>query len=177
MDIGLLIVRIVMGGLFVGHGAQKLFGWFGGGALPGTAAMMDSLGYRSGRTAAIMAGATEFGAGMLLVFGFLTAFAAAGVIGVMINAIIAVHLPKGAWNTNGGYEYPVVLASLATLLAFAGAGRYSLDSAAGTGMNGSFWGVWALALGLVAGFVMAATRQTGPAVQQREHEEQRRRAA
>src|SRR5687767_13045552 len=98
MDIGLLVLRLVVGTLFVGHGTQKLFGWFGGYGLEGTGGWLRSLGYRGGKTAAAAAGLAEAVGGALLVLGFMTPFAAAAIIGVMINAIASVHLDKGVWN-------------------------------------------------------------------------------
>src|SRR5205085_1331559 len=102
MNIGLFVLRIVVGGLFIGHGAQKLFGWFGGGGLKGTGQMYDKIGFRPGRRMAMLAGASEFGGGALLVLGFLSPLGSAAIIGMMTAAILAVHLPNGMWNTNGG---------------------------------------------------------------------------
>src|SRR5205809_7809768 len=102
MSLGLLILRVVMGGLFVGHGTQRLFGWFGGYGPEGAGGGFEDLGYTPGRTMAIVAGACEAGAGAMLILGLLTPLAAAIVIGVMINASLAVHADKGVWNTDGG---------------------------------------------------------------------------
>src|SRR6266566_5934214 len=102
MTVGLMILRVVVGALFAGHGAQKLCGWFGGHGINGTAGFMESLRYRNGHVAAVLAGLTEAVSGLMLMLGFLTPFAAAGIVGVMLNAIAAVHLRNGLWNTSGG---------------------------------------------------------------------------
>src|SRR5438477_12398674 len=109
MDLGLLILRLVVGALFIGHGTQKLFGWFGGHGLEGTAGFMHSLGYRPGKRYAALAGVAEAGGGALLLIGFLTPLAAAFIIGMMLNATLSVHLENGVWATNGGYELPRVM--------------------------------------------------------------------
>jgi putative oxidoreductase len=150
MSTGLLILRIVVGGLFVGHGAQKLFGWFGGHGLEGSAAFMRSLEYRNGRVAALLAGLTETLSGALLVFGLLTPLAVAGIVGVMIN-VMPPHLRNGVWNANGGIELPLVYTAAATALGFTGAGAFSLDRLFGLHLNGVGFGLGALVLGLVAG--------------------------
>ncbi len=158
MDVGLLILRAVVGALFVGHGAQKLFGSFGGHGIEGTGGFMSSLGYRNGRAMATLTGVAEFGSGALLMLGFLTPFAAAGIIGVMLNAIIAVHAPKGLWNPNGGMEYPIVLSTVAATLAFAGPGAFSIDAAFDLGLAGNTWGLSAILLGAISGSIVAMSR-------------------
>src|SRR5436190_22534731 len=115
MDLALLVLRVVVGFLFAGHGAQKLFGVFGGGGLDGTAQMFEKLGLRPSGLHARIAGTTEFMGGLLIVLGLLTPFAAAGLIAVMTAAVVTVHGPNGLWSSNRGYEYNLVLA--ATLFA------------------------------------------------------------
>lgn len=163
MDLGLLVLRVVVGGLFAGHGTQKLFGWFGGHGLEGTGGFFEQLGYRPGKPHASLAGLSEAGGGLLLVLGLLTPLACAAIVGVMVNAIVAVHAPKGVWNTDGGIEYPLVLMASASALAFTGAGDFSLDSALGWRLSGYGWGVFAVALGLLGGVVLSSTRRTEPA--------------
>ncbi|TDD52062.1 DoxX family protein [Nonomuraea terrae] len=101
MDFGPPILRVVLGALLAGHGLQKLFGWFGGHGLAGTASFFDSAGFRPGRRPAPLAGLTETLGGVLLIAGLLTPPASAMVIGVMLAAC-AVHLSSGLWNTEGG---------------------------------------------------------------------------
>src|SRR5213594_1277479 len=158
MDVGLLILRLVVGGLFIGHGTQKVFGWFGGHGPQGTGQFYASVGYRPGVPLAILAGVSEAGGGALLALGFLTPLGAAAIIGVMLNASIAVHLKNGLWNTNGGFELPLVLATAAATLAFAGPGRYSLDRAIGWDLAGWDWGIAAVLLGIVSASIVLAWR-------------------
>jgi putative oxidoreductase len=158
LDLGLLILRLVVGALFVGHGTQKLFGWFRGRGPEETGAMLRKLGYRPHRELAILAGLTESGAGLLLMVGFLTPLAAAGIIGVMVNAIAAVHLKNGLWNQNGGIELHLTYIAVALTLAFVGPGSYSVDSAVGLTWGGA-WGLGALALGLGTGLLAAFSRR------------------
>src|SRR5699024_7983594 len=103
--------------------------------------------YPRGTEMARVAGATEVGAGLSLASGLLTPLGAAGVIGAMTNASVAAHGSAGLWNHNGGYEYPLVLSTIATYLALAGPGSLSADSAMGGRMAGKWWGLGALALG------------------------------
>ncbi len=105
MELGLIMLRFVVGGLLVGHGAQKLFGSFGGHRISGTAAFFEGIGLRPGRTHATAAGTAELAAGLLLIVGLLTPVAALLVIAVMVAAIITVHWPNGGvWATGNGYE-------------------------------------------------------------------------
>src|SRR4051812_22710960 len=112
-DLGLALVRFPAGLLLMGHGAQKLFGWFGGSGPAATGAMFEKVGYPRAKQMALLAGLTEFAAGGGLALGFLTPLVAAGVIGVMVNAIVSVHWRNGVWAQKGGLEYPLVLATLA----------------------------------------------------------------
>jgi putative oxidoreductase len=151
MGLALLALRLVVGLLFAGHGAQKLFGVFGGGGLEGTAGMFDQIGLRPGSLHARAAGAAEFMGGLLLAAGLFTPFAAAALIAVMTAAVITVHRPNGIWNTNKGYEYNLVMVAVAFALAGIGAGAWSLDNAFGFDLNGAVWALAALAGGLVGG--------------------------
>ncbi|WP_217592845.1 DoxX family protein [Cohnella sp. GbtcB17] len=128
MDTGLLIIRIVVGLLFVGHGAQKLFGMFGGYGPKGTGGWMESVGIKPGVAMAVIAGLMELIGGALFAVGLLTPVAAVLIALAMIGAI-KVHAPNGIWSTANGYEYPLVMLAIAIGVAFAGAGAYSLDSA------------------------------------------------
>ena len=159
-DFGLFLVRGVTGALLIGHGTQKLFGWFGGGGPDGTGAMLESLGYPQGKDMARLTGAAETGAGVSLASGLLTPLGAAGVIGVMTNATVSVHLSSGLWNHNGGYEYPLVLSTLATSFALGGPGKLSSDAAIGWKLSGAWWTLGALALGGGAAAAALQTRRT-----------------
>ena len=163
MEIGLLILRIVVGGLFIGHGTQKLFGWFGGPGPEGTGQFFGSLGYPRGKQMAQLAGSAEAIGGLLLFLGLATPLAAAAIIGVMVNAALGVHVSNGVWNEQGGYELPLVFGAAALTLAFTGPGAASLDAAVGVTVAGWGAGLAALVLGLVAGLAIYFTRETAPA--------------
>jgi putative oxidoreductase len=151
MDLALLVLRLVIGLLFAGHGAQKLFGAFGGGGLDGTAGMFDNIGLRPGWLHARAAGTAEFGGGALIALGLFTPFAAAALIAVMTAAVMTVHAPNGIWNTNQGYEFNLVLAAAVFALAGVGAGAWSLDNAFGLDLNGAGWAIGALVVGVIGG--------------------------
>jgi putative oxidoreductase len=117
--------------IFAAHGAQKLFGSFGGPGLKGTAAFFDQLGIRPGRPMAILAGLAEFAGGILVAVGLLTPLVAVALIAVMAVAVLKVHLKNGFFAQNGGYEFNLALAGMALTLLLAGAGALSLDSVLG----------------------------------------------
>ena len=151
MSVGLLILRLVVGLTLAAHGAQKLFGWFGGYGIAGTGQFLEQLGFRPGRIQAAQAGLAELVGGLLLAAGFLTPVAAAAVVAVMLVAAVSVHLQKGFFAHNGGYEYPLVLAAAAVALAFTGPGALSLDRALGIDWSGDGWGLAAFAAGVIGG--------------------------
>jgi len=157
MSIGLFILRFVVGALFVGHGTQKLFGWFGGHGPEGTGQFFEQIGYTPGRQMAYLGGWTEAGGGALLMMGFLTPLGCAAIVGMMVGTL-PVHAPKGLWNTNGGFELPLVYATAAAVIAFAGPGRASIDSAIGWAASGAAIGTAATAFGALTGIVMLAVR-------------------
>jgi putative oxidoreductase len=130
-DLGLLLMRLVLGLLLAGHGAQKLFGWFGGGGLNGTATWLGSMGLRPAMFWAMLAGLSEFGGGLLLAAGLLNPVGSLGIIAAMVMAIILVHRCHGIWNNNGGMEVPLTNAVVALGLALTGPGGYSLDASLG----------------------------------------------
>ncbi len=156
MGLPQLVVRLVVGVLMIGHGLQKLFGWFGGHGLEGTGQFFDSLGLRPGKQAAVAAGAAEVGGGALLTLGLATPLAVASLAGAVITGARTVHLKNGPWATEGGYEYNLVL--LATLFALAqtGPGPVSVDAARGTVRKGFLWALLALAAGTAGSFAATA---------------------
>jgi putative oxidoreductase len=168
MNLGLLVLRVVVGLLFAGHGAQKLFGLFGGHGLKGTAGFFENLGLKPGHVHASAAGALEFGGGVLLALGLLTPVASAALIAVMTAAVATVHGPKGVWSTNGGYEYNLVLAVVAFALAAIGAGAWSIDHALSLSMHGVLWAVGALVVGIAGGFGAVLSGRSHTAREQRE---------
>ncbi len=130
-NLGLLILRLALGLTFMGHGSQKLFGWFGGGGMTGTTGMMQKMGLRAPGFWALVAALSEFGGGLLLALGFLTPLGSLGIIAAMLVAIARVHWAKGFWNTKGGFEFPLINLAAALALALTGPGFYSLDAALG----------------------------------------------
>ncbi len=147
MKFGRLLLRVVVGGYFFGHGTQKLFGWFGGHGPDATGQMFESLGLRPGKRHALAAGAAEAGGGSLLVLGAATPLAAATLTSVMLTAINRVHLKNGPWATDQGYEYNLVLIAAVLALAETGPGSPSVDAARGSRMYGPVWAILALLLG------------------------------
>ena len=165
MALGLLIIRLAVGLTLAAHGAQKLFGTFGGHGLTGTATYFETIGFRPGKPLALLAGMGEVCGGLALALGLYTPFAAAVVIATMIVAVIAVHSEKGFFSQNGGYEFALIMALTAAGVAFAGPGQLSLDAALGLSLSGNWWGIIAIALGAMGallpllGRAMAARRR------------------
>jgi len=149
MKLGRFAARTIVGGLFIGHGTQKLFGWFGGGGMEGTTAGFESIGLRPGRRTAAAAGLSEAVGGALLAAGLFVPLAAASLIGTMITAIRTVHWKNGVWVTNGGFEYNLVLIAAVLALTEVGPGKLSLDAALGQERSGPKWALAALATGVV----------------------------
>jgi putative oxidoreductase len=160
MDEALLVLRIVAGLLFAGHGAQKLFGWFGGHGLEGTAGFFEQIGLKPGRLHATAAGFNEFFGGLFIALGLFTPFAAALVIATMTAAIITVHAKNGPWASDNGYELNVLYGLIAFAVAGIGAGSVSLDNALGLDLNGIGWAVGALVAGLVGGIGAVVSGRT-----------------
>jgi putative oxidoreductase len=128
INIGLLLIRLVVGVLFIGHGAQKLFGWFGGYGLKGTGGWLESIGMKPGVTMALLAGLAELIGGILFALGLLTPLAGIIIAGTMVIAIAKVHGPNGLWATSNGYEYNLILIVVAIGVALIGPGQYALDA-------------------------------------------------
>lgn len=166
MKIGRLLLRLCVGGFFVGHGTQKLFGWFDGHGLQATADGFEQLGLRPGKANAIAAGAAEAGGGVLFAAGLATPLAASMLTATMLTAIETVHAKNGPWLSKGGYEYNVVLIAAVLLLVEAGPGGLSLDAARGRERSGSLWALATLltgALGSLAAHAAAAAAPLPPA--------------
>jgi putative oxidoreductase len=163
MKLGKLAVRGVVGPLFVGHGTQKLFGWFGGHGLEGTAGFFESgLQLRPGKRHATAAGVSEALGGALITLGAATPIAASMIIGAMTTAIRKVHASKGPWVTEGGFEYNAVLIAAMVALAESGPGKPSIDAALFPRMKGTGWALLALGAG-VAGSYLATEHFNEPA--------------
>ena len=168
MKLGFTAFRATIGAVFFAHGAQKLFGWFGGPGPEGSAKGFDAMGLRPGKRNALIAGASEAGGGVLLATGFLTPLGSAATIGVMSEAIRSVHRPKGFFNTEGGYEYNLVLAAAAIALADTGPGPLSLDRALGIERSGPAWALAALAAGYAGPRLLERAAPPEPQVEQPE---------
>ena len=164
MDITLLVLHVVIGLLFVGHGAQKLFGAFGGYGIAGTAGWMESIGLKPGRLHAIAAGVAEFAGGALIALGLFVPFAAAVLIATMVTAVITVHGRNGVWVTNQGYEYNLVLVVALFALVGVGAGKYGLDDAFGFDLASTGWAIGSLVAGLVGGIGAVVAGRLGARV-------------
>ena len=160
MELGLLLIRVVVGGLFAGHGVQKLFGWLGGHGLDGTGGYLASHGFLPGRPFAALAGLAELIGGLLLFAGLATPLAAALVVSTMIVAARTDHVGKGLWIFNGGAEYALTMASIGLGLAIVGPGGLSLDELVGLELGGPVAGLVALAVAAIGAtaVLMARTR-------------------
>lgn len=157
---GLLLARLVLGLLMAAHGAQKLFGWFGGHGLAGTAGFFDQLGFRPGRAFALAAGLAEFGGGLLVATGLLGPIGPALIVSVMIVAAVTVHLANGLFAMNNGVEVPLLYAAGATALALTGPGAYSLDALLGLEALWAPGVAWAaLAVGVIGGLANLFVRR------------------
>ncbi|MBV9424028.1 MAG: DoxX family protein [Solirubrobacterales bacterium] len=165
MKIGRLLLRITVGSLFIGHGTQKLFGWFGGHGLDATSQAFEGMGMRPGRLHATAAGTAESAGGTALALGFATPLAASALISVMLTAINRVHIKNGPWATNGGYEYNLVMIAAALALAEVGPGELSLDHTLGTERSGPGWALAALGAGTIGavGAHLIAESKSAPA--------------
>jgi putative oxidoreductase len=157
MNLALLALRLVIGLTFSAHGAQKLFGAFGGHGIEGTGGFFGQIGLRPGRLHAWVAGAAEFFGGLAIALGFVTPIAAAALIGVMTAAVITVHLRNGFFNTNQGFEFNLALVAAVFALAGIGAGSWSLDNVLNIDLTGAGWALGALGAGLLGGIGAVAS--------------------
>jgi putative oxidoreductase len=163
MAYGILFLRVVVGATLFGHGAQKLFGWFGGHGPKGTAGFFDSLGFRRPLQLAVVAGLSE-ACGILLALGFLTPLACLAIATVMVVAVGSVHWRNGFWVTEGGIEYNLLIWSAVVAIAMTGPGRFSIDRALGwvDSTSGLWWGVGVAAVSIAAGAFVLALRERQP---------------
>jgi putative oxidoreductase len=152
LTVGLLLARLVFGLAMAAHGAQKLFGWFGGYGLAGTGGFFEGLGFRPGKRFALAAGLSEFSGGVLVALGLLGPVGSALIVSVMLVAMVTVHLKNPFFASTNGIEVPLLYSATAVALALTGPGKLSLDAALGWG------GLWssevaliALALGILGG--------------------------
>ena len=152
MKIGRLLLRLSVGGFFVGHGTQKLFGWFGGHGIAGTGTFFEALGFRPGRLFATIAATTEIVSGILIALGLLGPLGPALMLSVMIVAAVSVHWKNGLWAQSGGIEIALFYGTVAVALALTGFGAYSLDAVFGLqSLYTPTLAVVALAIGFIGG--------------------------
>ena len=162
MNVGRLLLRLTVGSIFIEHGTQKLFGWFGGNGPEATGQFFESVGLQPGRAHALAAGTAEAGGGLLLALGAATPAASAALSSVMLTALRTVVWRDGVKVGTGGYE--VLLLSGALALADLGPGDVSIDSLAGTQRRGARWAVAALGAAAVgSAAAIAAGRKQAPA--------------
>ena len=165
MEAGLLIVRLVFGLVMAAHGAQKLFGWFGGYGIAGTGGFFETLGFHPGRRFAAAAGVSEFGGGLLLALGLFGPIGPGLVIGVMTVAALSVHWHNGLFAMSNGIELPLLYAAGAAGVALIGPGRYSLDAFLGLSSLWTSELAWtAISAGIAGALVNLALRRTPVAV-------------
>ena len=155
MDTGILIIRVFFGLAIAAHGAQKLFGWFGGYGIKKTGGFFEALGFRPGAAFATAASLSEMGGGLLLTVGLFTPFGAAAVLSAMLVAMISVHLKNGFFASGNGIELPFLYAVAALGIAFAGGGAMSLDGLLGLQFVHEPYVITSLLV--LAGFGSAAT--------------------
>jgi putative oxidoreductase len=165
MDSGILALRLVLGLLMAAHGAQKLFGWFGGHGLTGTGGFFESLGFRPGRLFASAAGISEFGGGLLVTLGLFGPVGPALMLSVMIVAAVSVHAPNGLFAMSNGIEVPLLYGVGALALALAGHGLFSLDALLGLTPHWTSTVRWAVLIAGILGGVanLALRRKPAPA--------------
>jgi putative oxidoreductase len=159
IDFGLLTMRLLVGGIFVGHGLIKFTERFGGLGPARAGAVFEQIGYRPARPYLIAAGLTELTAGSAFIAGLATPLATAALVGVMVNTIGSSKAGHGPWYFNGGWEYDLTLLTIASAVTFTGPGDISLDAAIGPDATGWSWGAAALALGVATGQAILALRQ------------------
>ena len=159
MRLARLVIRLILGALFIGHGTQKLFGWFGGHGPEGTGEFFDSVGLKPGKENAVAAGVSETAGGALIALGLLTPLGAAIVTGTMVTAIRTAHAGKGPWVTEGGWEYPLVIIGAVVALTEAGPGPLSLDAALDKQRCGTGWALAALGAGVGGSYLLTALEE------------------
>src|SRR6266852_8483234 len=158
-DLGLLILRLTVGGLWAGNGSQKLFGWFSGPGLKGTAGWLESLGLKPATAWATAASASEFGGGVLTTLGFLHPLGPMGTMGAMVMATAKAHWGKPIWASKGGAELPLTYIATALALTLTGPGRFSLDRLCGIRLPRAL----VIAAALVEGVLLAIGITSHPA--------------
>jgi putative oxidoreductase len=138
-DLGLLVIRLVVGLTFVAHGAQKVLGVWNGPGMVGWTGAMEHMGFRPARYWAMLSAGVELGCGTLIAIGFLTPIAAAALLGHATVIILKVQLPRGFWNSKGGIEFPLSLAGALVAIILVGPGGWSIDGILHLGLMSEGW--------------------------------------
>ncbi|HLW49263.1 MAG TPA: DoxX family protein [bacterium] len=164
MDTGLLILRVVFGLLMIGHGTQKLFGWFGGPGPHKAAGFVASRGFAPAMFWTVSGSVSETVGGLFLLLGFLSPLGSIAIAAAMLTAIGGFHWPK-FWAAEGGYEHALTMLTVAVAVGIAGRGAYSLDAAWGTFLPRTIWMIIAAlaALGVLTSLTTAAGRRRAAA--------------
>lgn len=158
IDVGLLVLRVLVGVTFSLHGMQKLFGWFDGGGFDGTASWFASLGFGDGRIATLLAGGSEILGGLGLALGFLTPLSSTAIIATMTTAAFVNNADNGFWSAAKGWELNGYLIVVALAVAITGPGSWSVDAVLGLELHGLLAGLAALVVGVGGGWIRWATR-------------------
>jgi putative oxidoreductase len=156
--LGLLVIRLIVGLTVAGHGAQKLFGWFGGPRISGFAGMLQRLGVRPSAPFAVLAGTAELLGGLGLALGLLTPLAGLAIVASMLVAIVLVHLGKGFWNQDGGYEFPLSILAAALGISLAGPGPLAIDRLIGFAISPALWILAAVVMLLAVTLAIGSAR-------------------
>jgi putative oxidoreductase len=166
IDLGLLVLRVLVGLVLAAHGAQKLFGWWGGPGLKGFTGWMASMGLTPAWLWGLMGGLGEFGGGLLLALGLLSPLGSLAIIGAMAMAIALAHWSKGFWGTKGGYEFPLVLLGASAVLGLTGPGAYSLDALLGIALPPLLFWAGLVVVAAIVAYGLSLTKQRAVANQQ-----------
>jgi putative oxidoreductase len=167
--LGLTLLRTAIGGLFMGHGLQKLTGWFEGHGLLATGESFEALGLRPGKAHATAAGVSETLGGASIALGLFTPLGASLLSGTMLTAIRKVHAANGVWVSKGGYEYNLVLLAAVFAITDLGPGKLSLDEALGTRRAGPGWAIAQLLAGAAGSWAAVTLGERQPAPHSPEH--------
>lgn len=166
----LLIIRLAVGLVMIGHGTQKLFGWFGGRGWNAAVSMLRAKGFKAAALWALLGVAGEVGGGLSLALGFLTPLGAAGVFASMLMAIVKFHWKQGLWAAKGGYEYPLVLLAVSAAIGLVGPGAFALDTLFGFALpNAVIFLIGAAVAAAVDGIGVATSQAPAPAPQPAGH--------
>jgi putative oxidoreductase len=161
MDLGILVIRLMVGLTIAAHGSQKLFGWWGGPGVEGFHGWLSGMNLKPARLWTYVAALAEFAGGLGVALGVLTPIAAMAVLGAMLTAVLTVHLAKGFFNQNGGFEFPAVVGATMIGLALTGPGTFSVDQLLRVNLPEPATFVVALVLAVLGVLVAVESRQLG----------------